>query len=176
MKTLFIVLGLLSPLLLHAEDKDPYLVKTKNFHVSDFSLKQIELGITAVLYNPYRVKVSVDEILIDVFIHDKKLGTITEAAEVVKIRRESAFDLPLSILVKTGSTVKTFFSEGAKLVLAGKKIGVNFKGYIKIKALGFIPVKVKIDQTEYFTMKDILNAGDEKPDRIDTKNPQLTKP
>lgn len=158
-----------------AEDKDPYLVKTKNFHVNHFSLQQIDLGTTAVIYNPYKVKVNVDEILIDVFLHGKKLGTITEAAEVVKIKKVSAFDLPLNVDVKTGPTLSSLFAEGAKMALKGNKIGVNFKGYVKLKALGFVPVSVKIDQTEYFGMKDILHP-DEKPKKIDTKDPALTKP
>ncbi|MDB5228225.1 MAG: hypothetical protein JWN78_2418 [Bacteroidota bacterium] len=158
-----------------ADDKDPYLVKTKNFHVNHFSLQQIDLGTTAVIYNPYKVKVNIDEILIDVFIREKKLGTITEAADVVKIKKVSAFDLPLKVDVKTGPTLSNLFAEGAKMALKGNKIGVDFKGYIKLKALGFVPVRVKIDQTEYFGMKDILHP-DEKPKKIDTKDPALTKP
>lgn len=115
------------------------------------------MGITAVIYNPYRVKVTVDEILIDVFIGDGKLGTILEAAEVIKIKKESAFDLPLKINVKTGSTVSKFFTEGTKMVLMGKKIReVDFRGYVKVKALGFVPIKVKIDQSEYFTLRKIF--------------------
>lgn len=161
-----------------AEDKEPYLVKTKDFHVEDFSLQQIGLGITAVIYNPYNVKVKVDEILIDVFIGDKKLGTILEAADEVKIKKESAFDLPLKINVKTASTVSKLFTEGSKMVLMGQKIKVDYKGYVKVKALGFIPIKVKIDQSAYFTLKDILKSSPDKPKptKIDPKDPQLTKP
>lgn len=177
MKTSAIFLFLLlTSTFLFAEDKEPYLVKTKNFHVADFSLKEIDLGITAVIYNPYKAKVTVDEILIDVFIGEKKLGTILEAADVVKIKKESAFDLPLKIKVKTGPTVTKFFTEGSKMLLTGGKIKVDYKGYVKVKALGFIPVKVKIDQSAYFTTKDILKSGEEKPAKIETKDPQLTKP
>lgn len=150
---------ILSSATIQAEDtKEPYLVKTKDFHVNNFSLSEINLGITAVIYNPYKVKVKVEEILIDVFIGDKKLGTITEADEV-KIPKESAFDLPLTINVKTGPTLSKFITEGTKLVL-GQKIKVDYKGYVKVRALGFIPVKVKINQTAYFTMKDILKSDD----------------
>ncbi|MEN9448740.1 MAG: hypothetical protein RJA25_2030 [Bacteroidota bacterium] len=150
---------ILSSATIQAEDtKEPYLVKTKDFHVNNFSLSEINLGITAVIYNPYKVKVKVEEILIDVFIGDKKLGTITEA-DKVKIPKESAFDLPLTINVKTGPTLSKFITEGTKLVL-GQKIKVDYKGYVKVRALGFIPVKVKINQTAYFTMKDILKSDD----------------
>ncbi|HNM33084.1 MAG TPA: DnaJ C-terminal domain-containing protein, partial [Chitinophagales bacterium] len=106
-----------------------------------------------------KVKVKIEEILIDVFIGDKKLGTITEAADEVKIPKESAFDLPVNINVKTGPTVTKFFTEGTKMVVLGQKIKVDYKGYIKVKALGFIPVKVKIDQSAYFTLKDIIKTN-----------------
>ena len=56
------------------------------------------------------------------------------------------------------------------------KVKVDYKGYVKVKAMGFIPIKVKIDQSAYFTMKDILGADDNQPTKIDTKDPQLTKP
>lgn len=176
MKQLFLLfITLLNFITVQAED-EPYLVKTKDFRVYDFSLKEIGLGITAVIYNPYNTKVKLEEILIDVFIGDKKLGTITEAAEDIKIKKESAFDLPLRINVKTGSTVSKFFTEGSKMLLTGKKVRVDYKGYIKVKALGFIPIKVRIDQYAYITMNDILNSGDEKPAKTDTKDPALTKP
>lgn len=170
MKYLFILLCFISTFSFSkAEDKEPYLVKTKSFKVTDFSFKEIGLGITAVIYNPYKAKVTVDEILLDVFIGEKKLGTITEADGDVKIKKESAFDLPLSIHVKTGPTVTAVFTEGSKMVLKGQKIRVDYKGYIKVKALGFIPVKVKINQYEYFTLKDILNSSDDKPATTETK-------
>ena len=52
---------ILSSATIQAEDtKEPYLVKTKDFHVNNFSLSEINLGITAVIYNPYKVKVKVD--------------------------------------------------------------------------------------------------------------------
>lgn len=158
---------------LKAEDsKEPYLIKTKDFHVNDFSFKEINLGITAVIYNPYKVKVTVDEIMIDVFIGDKKLGTILEAADAVKITKESAFDLPLQITVKTGPTVSKFFTEGTKMLIMGQKIKVDYKGYVKVKAFGFIPVKVKINQSAYFTAKDIF--GNTTKPAVDTTQKTVT--
>ncbi len=146
-----------------AADKEPYLVKTKDFHVNDFALKHIDMGITAVIFNPYKVKVSIDEILIDVFINNKKLTTVTEAADIVKIQKESAFDLPLKIDVKSGPTIATLFKEGTKLLFSGKKVAVVLKGYVKVKALGFIPIKVKVNQTEYFGLKDLVQSQKKNP-------------
>lgn len=176
-KLFFLYLTILSFTAFPKENNDePYLVKTKDFHVNNFSINQINLGITAVIYNPYKVKVNLDEILIDVLIGDKKLGTITEAADIVKIKKESAFDLPLKIGIKTSSTVSKFFTEGAKMVLLGQKIRVDFKGYVKVKALGFIPIKVKINQYEYFTMKDILNSSKDTTKTSSPKDPKITTP
>ncbi len=170
MKWLFTLSYLfLLPFLLKAEEtEEPYLVKTKDFHVSHFSLKQVELGITAVIYNPYKAKVKLEEILIDVFIDDKKLGTILEAADVVKINKQSAFDLPLKINVNTASTLSKFFTQGAKLLIPGKTIKVDYKGYVKVKALGFIPIKVKINQSELFTLKDIIGSDNRHPAKAKT--------
>ncbi|HPA35686.1 MAG TPA: hypothetical protein PLA16_04925 [Chitinophagales bacterium] len=169
--TLLLIIFSFTVLLNFAEEpKEPYLVKTKDFHVADFSLKKIDLGITAVIYNPYKAKVKIEEIMIDVFIGDKKLGTILEAAEDVKINKESAFDLPLRISVNTGPTISKFFTEGTRMVILGQKIRVDYRGYVKVRALGFIPVKVKINQTEYFTLKDIMPSG--KPDTTKVVKPK----
>lgn len=105
-KAITILILLFSVIAAKAQEEEPYLVKTKDFTVNNFSLSQIDLGITAVIYNPYKAKIKIDEILIDVFIENKKLGTITEAADIVKINKQSAFDLPLKIAVKTGANVK----------------------------------------------------------------------
>ncbi len=165
MRWLFLLINLsLLPFLLKAEEtEEPYLVKTKDFHVSHFSLRQVELGITAVIYNPYKAKVKLEEILIDVFVDEKKLGTILEAADVVKINKQSAFDLPLTISVNTASTLSKIFTQSAKLLIPGKTIKVDYKGYVKVKALGFIPIKVKINQSEFFTIKDIIGSSSKTP-------------
>jgi LEA14-like dessication related protein len=143
--------------------------------VQSFSLKEVSLGIIAVIYNPYKSSVKIDEIVIDVFIEDKKLGVILEAADVVQIPKKSAFDLPLELKVKTAATITKFTTESLKLAL-GKKVQVDFKGYVKVRALGFIPVKVKIDQTEFFTYKDIFPPKENTNDTIHLKDPALTKP
>lgn len=174
-KLLGFILVLISVFTLKAADEDPYLVKTKDFTVNHFSLSQIDLGIVAVIYNPYKAKIKIDEILIDVFIEDKKLGTITEAADIIKINKQAAFDLPLNISVKTGPTLQKFATEGAKLLI-GRKIRVDYKGYVKVKALGFIPIKVKIDQFAYFTLQDIIGTTKTEPKKIEPKDPTLTKP
>ncbi|MCB9032902.1 MAG: LEA type 2 family protein [Chitinophagales bacterium] len=136
-------------------NKEPYLVETKDFKIQDFSLSTIDLGITCVIFNPYKVKVKVTEIVIDVFVEDKLLGTIFDDAEIIPVTKQSNFDLPVKISVKTGATLSKFSSTFWKLA-TGKQVRVDYKGYVKVKALGFIPVKVKINQTEYFDKSDIL--------------------
>lgn len=147
------------------EPKDPYLVRNQDFNVIDFGLKQIDLGITAVIFNTYKAKAKIDEVVIDVYVEDKKLGTILEVPEIVKVPKKDTFNLPLKIAVKTGPTLSKFATESARLAL-GKAVKVQYKGYIKIIAIGFIPFKVKIDETEYFTWNDIFKKPPKKP--IDT--------
>lgn len=152
--------------LLAGDTEEPYLVKTKDFHVTSFSLTEIGLGITAVIYNPYKAKVNIEEILIDVYVQDKKLGVILEAAKKVEIPKRSAFDLPLEMLVRTGPALAKFGTETVRLAL-GKTVKVDFKGYIKVRALGFVPIKVKVDETQYFTSADIF------PDKKSPKTDSL---
>jgi hypothetical protein len=136
-------------------EKEPYLVETKDFKVIKFGIKEISLGITAVIYSPYKVNAKIQEVMIDVFVEDKKLGTILEYPDYVKVPKKDTFDLPLQIDVNTGATLTRFVTESARLAI-GKSVKVNYKGYIKIVAMGFIPVKVRIDETEYFTREDLL--------------------
>lgn len=49
---------------------------------------------------------------------------------------------------------------------------MDYKGYIKVKALGFIPVKVKIDQYEYFTLKDIMSSPEKQKYKIHQQHTQ----
>jgi hypothetical protein len=144
------------------EAKEPYLVRTKDFNVIDFGLKKIDLGITAVIFNPYKAKAKIDEIVIDVYVEDKKLGNILEVPDIIKIPKNDTFDLPLKIAVNTGPTLTKFATESARLAM-GKAVKVQYKGYIKMIAIGFIPIKVKIDETEYFTWNDIFKKDTKQP-------------
>lgn len=152
------------------EQKDPYLVRTQDFEVINFGLKQIDLGITAVIFNTYKAKAKIDEVIIDVFVEDKKLGTVLEIPDIVKVPKKDTFNLPLKIAVKTGPTLSKFATESARLAL-GKAVKVQYKGYVKIIAIGFIPFKVKIDETEYFTWKDVFGSEKKQLDTIKTKPP-----
>ena len=147
------------------EKKEPYLVRTKDFKVLDFGIKQISLGITACIYSPYKVKAKIEEVVVDVFVEDKKLGTIFEHPDYVKVPKMDTFDLPLRIDVNTGATLSKFVTESARLAI-GKAVKVSYKGYIKIVAMGFIPIKVKIDETEYFTRADLFKKDVEFPEDV----------
>ena len=48
----------------------------------------------------------------------------------------------------------------------GKAVKVSYKGYIKIVAMGFIPIKVKVDETEYFTRADLFKKDVELPEDV----------
>lgn len=148
-----------------AEQKEPYLIRTKDFKVIEFGIKEISLGLTAEVYSPYRVKAKIEEIMVDVFVEDKKLGTILEYPDYVKVPKQDTFDLPLRIDVKTGATLSKFVTESAKLAI-GRSVKVAYNGYIKIVAMGFVPIKVKINETEYFTKDDLFKKDLELPEDV----------
>ena len=147
------------------EEKEPYLVRTKDFKVLDFGLKEVSLGITACIYSPYKVKARIEEVVVDVFVEDKKLGTILEHPDYVKVPKQDTFDLPLKIDINTGATLSRFVVESTRLAI-GKAVKVAYKGYIKIVAMGFVPIKVKIDEIKYFTREDLFKEDIELPEDI----------
>jgi len=137
------------------EKKEPAFIELKNSKIRSFSLKNVNIYTEAVFYNPYKVGVKLEEVLIDVFIGGKKMGTILNSEEGIKIKKKGTFEIPLLLNVKPGNTFTSFFSQSWNLV-AGKKVELRYKGYIKVRALGFVPVKVKVDGREFYDWDDLF--------------------
>lgn len=135
-------------------DKDPYYVKMKGFEVITLNTKKIELGVTAVFFNTYNAKAKLEEVQIDVWLEGQYLGKVSQAEEV-SIPKQSAFDIPLILkLEPPGPAIKNTLWQSGRL-LTGKKVKVFYKGYIKMKAIGFIPIKVPMEDKVEFGMSEI---------------------
>ena len=133
--------------------EDPYYVKMKGFKIVSVGLKKIEFATTAVFYNTYNNKAKLTEVDIDVYADDQYLGKAINQEEV-KIPKNSAFDIPLYFAVTpSANMIKSFTQVGTKITL-GKKIKMRYIGYIKLKVIGFIPVKVKIDDVSYYDTRN----------------------
>lgn len=130
------------------DDKTIEFVKLKNTRIESANTSNIEISTEAVIYNPLKLKAEIKELQIDVFIENKKVGTITEFKDVI-IKKQQATDIPLHLRAKTGNVFKNIFSQGSK-ILTGKLIAIEYKGYIKLKAIGGLaPITLKVDGKEY---------------------------
>lgn len=142
---------LLMPVLLFSgieskKKKEPAFVEIKNTRIASFSFSRMDIYTEAVFYNPYKVSVKLEETLIDVFVGGKKLGTILNSEQGLKLGKKGTFEIPLRLNVKPGSTFVTLFAQSGKL-LKGKHVEINFKGQIKVRAMGFVPVKIPVNAT-----------------------------
>lgn len=136
-------------------DQDPYFVKMKGFAIKSFNTKKIEIESTAVFYNTYKAKAKLEEIFIEVYLEDTKLGEISQI-ESIDIPKESAFDVPLILkLEPPGPAIKTSVLQSSRL-LFGKEVKVKYKGYIKMRAIGFIPFKVKVEDSMPVSLSDLF--------------------
>lgn len=125
-------------------EKDPYFIKMKGFSIKSFNTKKIEIQTTAVFFNTYNAKAKLDEVFIEVYLEDIKIGNISQV-EDISIPKQSAFDVPLSLkLEPPGPALKSTIWQSGRL-LFGKSVKVKYVGYVKMKAIGFIPIKVKVE-------------------------------
>lgn len=150
----FIILLLISSILSSFVDKpvqDPYFVKMKGFKVLAFNTQRIELFSTAVFYNTYKYKAKLVDIDIDVFIENKLLGKVVNQ-ENIPIPKLSAFDIPLLLkLEPPGPVITNSLWQSAKLI-SGKKVKIHYVGYIKLKVIGVIPIKVPIEDEMFYSL------------------------
>jgi hypothetical protein len=154
MKFLFLTLGLLT-FKAAKPSKEPYYVKMKGFRVVAFNTQKVELACTAVFFNTYNAKAKLEEVVIDVFLEGKPLGRVIQP-EIVSIPKNSAFDVPLLIRVEPpGQAVKNALWQGGRF-LTGKSVKIQYKGYIKLKAIGFIPIKVPMEDEMEYNISEIF--------------------
>jgi hypothetical protein len=136
-------------------DQPPYYVKMKGFKIQSFNRKKIEILATAVFYNTYNNKAKLEEVEIDVFLENKLLGRVSQVGDV-KIPKLSAFDIPLVLTLEPpGPAVSNSLWQSGRF-LFGQKVTVVYKGYIKLKAIGFIPIKIPMEEKMQISIKDLL--------------------
>ncbi len=124
--------------------QDPYFVKMKGFKVLSFNLQKIEIFSTSVFYNTYKNKARLQEVDVDVYLDGKLLGKIVNQDDVA-IPKLSAFDVPLLFkLEPPGPALRNSLWQGTKL-LTGRKVKIKYEGFIKLRVVGIIPIKVKFE-------------------------------
>lgn len=139
-----------------SQDKSIEFIKLKNTKITSVSSSNVEVYSEAVIYNPLKLKAQIKEMQIDVFVDKKKLGTITDFENVI-IKKQQTTNIPLHLRAKTGNVFKNIFYQGSK-ILTGKLISIEYKGYIKLKAIGgMAPITIKVDGKEHIEFEFILS-------------------
>lgn len=132
----------------------PELVKLKSIKLEKLKNGKLQLSCTAVYFNPNRVKAKLTDIDLDIFFNDTKAGNIKQLDKVVKIPKQGAFDIPLTIEFGPETNASGYFS-GFLTAFTNKNFLIKFKGYLKAKASG-ISVRIKLDESEEVNLKSII--------------------
>lgn len=162
---LYLLLALLPAILVSGENskkkKEPAFIKLKNTRISSFSFNRMDISTEAVFYNPYRASVRLEETLIDVFVGGKKLGTILNNEEGIKLGKKGTFDIPLRINVKPGASFISLFKQSGRMLM-GKNVEITFRGHVRVRAMGFVPITVRVDGTQQVNWNTLFPSQQEK--------------
>lgn len=111
--------------------------------------KQILVDLSFKLENPNKFNIKLKPSDIDVFISDKKFGTVHLDKKIVfKKKRENVYSTQLRVQLEDGAFFSLF-----KLILKDE-IPLRFKGKIKGSVFG-ISKKIDIDQVKNISGKDL---------------------
>ena len=129
----------------------PFFIKMKGTKVVSVSAKKLEVFSTAVFFNTYNNKAKITEVDIDLFLDDRYIGKVTNHVDVI-VHKRSTFDVPLIYSKDSPITdVGSLLWRGGKLI-AGKNVRIKYIGYIKMKVIGFIPIKIKFEDEILYSL------------------------
>jgi len=132
--------------------KDPEYKGTKDWKISKASEGYLQVNTTIVFYNPNRVGIKLTDVSADIMLSDKKVGDVHQV-EVVKIKKESTFEIPISVTVKLADTGGSLLDNAWKF-LTNKNVIIQYQGFIQLKKFG-IPIKVNMNDQYSLKMSDI---------------------
>ncbi|MGB1247392.1 MAG: hypothetical protein ACPG4Z_00795 [Chitinophagales bacterium] len=132
----------------------PEFVRTKNWKIEKVSTGSLLVSMTAVFYNPNKAKAKLNDINLEVILGETKAGNVIQTGGKVKIKKNSAFEIPLEIEIAPETSAWGYLS-GFFSAVTLQDITVEIKGYIKVKVLG-IPLRIKVDEIETVNAKDIF--------------------
>jgi LEA14-like dessication related protein len=134
------------------EVKDPEYKGTKDWKITKASEGYLQLNTTIVFYNPNHIGIKLTDVTADIMLSDKKVGDIHQV-EVIKIKKESNFEIPISLTFKLADTGGSLLDNAWKF-LTNKNVVIQYQGYIQLKKFG-IPIKVNMNDQYSLKMSDI---------------------
>ena len=150
----FTLIIILSSLSLWAAPEAPEFVRTKNWEIEKLTSGHIIMTTTAVLFNPNNAKARLKDVDIDIWLGETKTGKVVQAKKRIKIRKRSAFEIPLRIDLEPETSGWGYIS-GLLAAATFQDSVIKLKGRIKIKVLG-LPVSLRIDEEEDINLRDLL--------------------
>jgi LEA14-like dessication related protein len=88
----------------------------------------------------------------DVYLDSTKIGNINQA-NPIKVPKESSFDIPLVVMIRTDDKLSLVLKNVMKL-FSNKNAVINYKGFIQIKKAG-IPIKVPMEDKYIVNLKEL---------------------
>lgn len=157
LKLLFVLvmsIGFLQPVF--AVDNPEY-IKMKDWKIEKLGAGKMVLSCKAVFYNPNKAKAKLKGINLGISIGDTNAGKVTQISKKVKIKKRSAFEIPLRIEINPETNAWGYLS-GILSALSLQDFVVNVKGYLKVSVLN-IPIKIPVNESEQLNLKEILISG-----------------
>lgn len=152
---IFISIFVLSSTSVKAAESPEY-IKMKEWKLERLGTEKIVLTCKAVFFNPNNAKVKLTDINLSVAIGDTKVGKIVQFEEKVKIKKQSAFEIPLRIEINPETNVWGYI-QGFLSAVTLQNFVVNIDGFLKVSVLG-IPLKIKVKESEQMNLKEIITG------------------
>lgn len=131
--------------------ESPEFIRTKNWEIEEVKSGSLVLNTTAVFYNPNKAKAKLKEVDIAIFMGETKIGKVRKSDKKVKIRKKSAFDIPMRIELQPETNAWGYLS-GLMSAITLQDATVTLRGKIRIRVLG-LPVGLKLDETEDINLR-----------------------
>lgn len=134
--------------------ESPEFIKMKDWKINRIGTEKLVLTCKAVFYNPNKAKVKLTDINLGVIIGETKAGKILQFEKKVKIKKQSAFEIPLRIEIKPETNAWGYI-QGFLSAVTLQNFVVHINGFLKVKVLG-IPLKIRVDESEEMNLKEII--------------------
>jgi LEA14-like dessication related protein len=122
--------------------EDPEFRSIENLTIKKFSKSEIILTADAILYNPNRVSITLNEIDLNITVNNIEVNHFKQTSSS-KINGKKEFTLPVEISFPTKKIFDNLLSTIA-LLQNKKELEVKYEGQVQFKAVG-INFKVPVD-------------------------------
>lgn len=136
--------------------ESPAYIKTKDWQMDQMSNGKLVLTCKAVFYNPNKAKAKLQDLAFNIWLGETKAGKINQVEKKIRIKKKSAFEIPLRIVIKPETNAWGYI-QGVLSALSLQDFLLHIRGYISVKILG-VQFKIPIDETVELNLKTLLDS------------------